>query len=247
MFDFNATDNRYTHMPFASPDAHGNAGEFCCILTNGLWKLHRFNGTRWKRLKTGLPDDATECGPVAEFADGQWKISFIAGGWSGDRRFRLYRMYGLDGEPMAQEFADVGYVWKDRIVYAGRRESIAIVEPGRTVTLTLNGVEYLYRVSCDPFQPNRMLISGQFRNGGIFSWAYQPGMKILKSVIADGVPAYKCAFYGSDCFYAERVEGFEERRIVKAASLELVDLNAEEYIAETETPTYSRSENMEFE
>jgi len=245
MFTFN--DSRYTHMPFACPDENGNPKQFCCIQNNGLWKLYHFTGQKWKRLKTGLPADATECGPTAEFEDGVWKISFIAGGWQGDRRFRLYRMYGINTEPMAQQFADVGFVRKDHVVYAGRRGPIVIVEPGRTVTLALHGVEFLYRVSYDPFQPNRLLISGQYADGSIFSLAYQPGMKILKNVIADGVPAYKCAFYGGDCYYAKREAEFEERRIVKAEDIRLVDLNAEQFISESEEPACSAPINAEFE
>ena len=244
MFKFN--DSRYTHMPFAAVRPDGQPEEFCCIEVNGLWKLYHFTGRKWKRVKTGLPADATECGPTAEFEDGIWKISFIAGGWKGDRRFRLYRMYGLDGEPMAQQFADAGFVQKDRVVYADRRGPLYIVEPGMTKILTFHGVEFLYRVSYDPFQPNRLLISGQYADGTIFSWAYQPGMKILRNVIADGVPAYKCAFF-RECYDAKREAGFEERRIVLASDVRLVDLNAEQFITETEQPTYLRSENVEFE
>jgi len=245
MFTFN--DSRYTHMPFAAVGPDGNTEEFCCIPVNGVWKLYHFTGTRWKRIRTGLPDDAFECGPCAEFEDGMWKISFVAGGAKSDREFKLYRLLGFDAEPMVQTAADVGFVWKDRVVHAGRRGPITVVEPGQTVTLTLPGIEYLYRVSYDPFQPNRLLISGQFPNGEIFSWAYQPGMKILKEVIADGVPAYKCAFYGGDCYYAKREVGFEERHIVQAESLELNELPAEEHIVETEEFTYARPENPEFE
>lgn len=245
MFTFN--DSRYTHMPFACPDENGNSKQFCCIQNNGLWKLYHFTGQKWKRLKTGLPADATECGPTAEFEDGVWKISFIAGGWQGDRRFRLYRMYGINAEPMVQQFADVGFVRKDHVVYAGRRGPITIIEPGRTVTLALHGVEFLYRVSYDPFQPNRLLISRQYADETIFSWAYQPGMKILKNVIADGVPAYKCASYGGDCYYAKREAEFEERRIVKAEDIRLVDLNAEQFISESEEPACSAPINAEFE
>jgi len=233
-------------MPFACPDADGNPKEFCCILTGGAWKLHHFTGKRWKRIKTGLPDDAFECGPCAEFEDGMWKLSFIVGGAKSARQFKLYRMLGFDAEPMVQVAADVGFVWKDRVVHAGRRGPITIIEPGRTVTLTLNGVEFLYRVSYDPFQPNRLLISGQFPGGEIFSWAYQPGMKKLYEVFADGVPAYKCAFYG-DCYYAKREAAFEERRIVRASDVRLVDLNTEQFITETEEPVYARPENAEFE
>src|SRR5574344_2215393 len=132
MFHFN--DSRYTHMPFAAPDADGKPKEFCCIQNDGLWKLYHFTGHKWKRLKTWLPADATECGPTAEFEDGIWKISFVAGGWDGDRRFRLYRMYGLNTEPMAQGFADAGFVHKDRVVLADRRGPIVINESGRKIT-----------------------------------------------------------------------------------------------------------------
>ena len=107
--------------------------------------------------------------------------------------------------------------------------------------------EFLYRVSYDPFQPNRLLISGQFPGGEIFSWAYQPGMKKLYEVAADGVPAYKCAFYEGDCYYAKREAKFEERHIFQAESLELNELPAEEHIVETEEFTYARPENQEFE
>lgn len=245
MFKFN--DSRYTHMPFAAPDADGKPKRFCCIQNNGLWKLYHFTGTRWKRVKTGLPADATECAPTAEFEDGIWKISFIAGGWQGDRRFRLYRMYGLGGEAMAQGFADAGFVWKDHIVYAGRRGPVTIAEPGRKITLDLHNVEFLYRVSYNPFQPNQLLISGQLDGGEIFSWAYQPGMKILRDVIADGVPAYKCALYGGECFYAKREDGFEERHIVKAGTLEMPEIRAEQFITEAEEFTSSRPSNPEFE
>ncbi len=245
MFHFN--DSRYTHMPFAAVGPDGNAEEFCCIPVNGVWKLYHFTGRKWKRIRTGLPDDAFECGPCAEFEDGMWKISFVAGGAKSDREFKLYRLLGFDAEPMVQIAADVGFVWKDHVVHAGRRGPVTIVEPGRTVTLALPDVEFLYRLSYDPFQPNRLLISGQFLNGEIFSWAYQPGMRILKEVIADGVPAYKCAFYEGDCYYAKREAGFEERRIAKAGSLVMNELPAEEHIVETETFTYARPENPEFE
>lgn len=245
MFHFN--DTRYTHMPFAAIGLDGDAKEFCCIQVGRLWKLYHFTGHQWKRLQTGLPADATECSPAAEFEDDVWKISFVAGGWEGDRRFRLYRMYGFNSEPMAQGFADAGFVHKDRVVLAGRRGPVVITEPARKITLSLDDVEFVYRVSYDPFQPNRLLISGQNVAGEIFSWAYQPGMKKLYEVVADGVPAYKCAFYEGGCYYAKRGAGFEERHIVKAESLELNELPAEEHIAETEEFTYARPENPEFE
>lgn len=241
MFEFK--DDRYTHMPFAAPDGK----QFCCIMVDGLWKLHHFTGTRWKRVKTRLPEDATECGPCAEFEDGMWKISLIAGGAKNDRQFRLYRILGIGNAATPLHEADIGFVRKDRVVYAGRRTPIRIAEPGRTVTLELSEAEFLYRVSYDPFQANRLLVSGQFRDGGIFSWAYHPGTRKLYEVVADGVPAYKAALYENDCYYARRDGEFEERHITKAERWELRELSAEKHITETEEQTYSRSPDPEFE
>ena len=233
MFDFNENDRRHTHMPFAACGGDGNPQEFCCISVNGLWKLHWRRGGKWRRIRTGLPDDATECGPTAEWEDGMWKVSFIAGGWKGDRRFRLYRMYGLDSEPMAQGFADVGFVRKDAVAMAGRRGPIVIRDSERIVTLAIPEAEYLYRLSYDPRRPNRLLVSGQFRGGELFSWSYAPGMDELVEIADSGVPAYKCALWDGQCCYAERIAGFEERRIVRAEHLEYTPLDAKAHIVET--------------
>ena len=66
MFDFSEGDSRYSHMPFAAFDGDGNPQEFCCLDVGGLWKLHWRRGRKWRRIQTGLPEDATECGPTAE-------------------------------------------------------------------------------------------------------------------------------------------------------------------------------------
>jgi len=108
-------------------------------------------------------------------------------------------------------------------------------------------VEYLYRVSYNPNNPNELLISGQYEDGSVFSWVYNPGLKVLKSIKTDGVAAYKCAFFNRECFYAERVDGFEDRHIVKAKSIEMTELPAEKYITATTEPTYVRSRNPVFE
>ena len=112
----------------------------------------------------------------------------------------------------------------------------------RTVTLEIPEAEYLYRLSYDPRRPNRLLISGQFRGGGIFSWAYAPGTGELLSVADSGVPAYKCALWDGDCYYAERIAGFEERRIVRAEHLEFTPLDAGRIIERTEH--YGGAENV---
>ena len=247
MFEFSEGDRRHTHMPFVAYDGNGSPQEFCCIQCGGLWKLHWRRGRKWKRIQTGLPEDATECGPTAEWEDGMWKLSFVAGGWKGDRRFRLYRMYGLDSQPMAQGFADVGFVRKDTVAMAGRRGPIVMRRPERTLTLDIPEAEYLYRLSYDPRRPNRLLISGQFRGGEIFSWTYAPGMRELLSVADNDVPAYKCALWDGACYYAERVAGFEERRIVRAERLEFTPLDAGRVIEKAEHNGGAESVPEEFE
>ena len=233
MFEFSEGDRRHTHMPFVAYDGNGSPQEFCCIQCGGLWKLHWRRGRKWKRIQTGLPEDATECGPTAEWEDGMWKLSFVAGGWKGDRRFRLYRMYGLDSQPMAQGFADVGFVRKDTVAMAGRRGPIVLKDAERTVTLEIPEAEFLYRLSYDPQRPNRLLVSGQRKGGEIFSWAYAPGMDELVELADGGNPAYKCAFWDGECYYAERIAGFEERRIARAEHLEMTRLDAKAHVVET--------------
>ena len=117
----------------------------------------------------------------------------------------------------------------------------------RTVTLEIPEAEYLYRLSYDPRRPNRLLISGQFRGGELFSWAYAPGMDELVAVTDGGTPAYKCAFWDGRCYYAERLAGFEERRIVRAEHLEYTPLEADGRVVET--IEYGKAENVpeEFE
>ena len=113
-------------MPFvahgAPPDYAPKA--FCCLKIGGKWKLHHCENGQWKRVYTGLPEDATECSPTAELVNGRWRISFIAGGHESDRRFYLYKIDGIGNIPEKVVSADVGFVFKNRIVYGGRSGGI---------------------------------------------------------------------------------------------------------------------------
>lgn len=235
MFDM---ENGNSHMPFVTSDGFGGDARFCCIMVNGKWKLHCKIGsaTAWKRIRTGLPEDATECAPTAQFEDGIWKISFIAGGFEGGRPFKLYRMYGLKSVPVVQEGADVGFVRKDTAVFANRRGPIYIKEPEYLLTLHLPAVQFLYRVSYLPERPNMLLISGKDLDDNLFSWAYLPRSKKLFTVTADGVPAYKCAIYRHRCYYAKKIgTDFEDRKIVTAGKYTLDPLpDVKKYISEEE-------------
>ena len=58
-------------------------------------------------------------------------------------------------------------------------------------------------------------------------------MKELLAVTDSGTPAYKCALWDGVCYYAKRIAGFEERRIVRAEHLEYTPLGADAHIVET--------------
>ena len=247
MFDFIAGVE--SHMPFAAPDpAHGFAPrEFCCMKIGGVWKIHQFRDGVWERVNTGLPDDMTECGPVAESVDGVWHLTFIAGGSERSRVFKLYHIGGLDegSLPVAVTAASSGFVMKSRLVYAPRSGPVTVEEPGRTMRIKFGDAEYLYRLSYDPFHPSRLLVSGQSFNGKIFSRLYDMVRGELFDLEADGEPAYKAALWKDQCFYAKRVgANFEDRRIVAANMLRKRRLDADLFLT-IETETNSRSAAME--
>lgn len=217
-------------MPFV---AHGETPElapkaFCCLKIGGKWKLHHCEDGKWKRVYTGFPEDATECSPTAEFVGGMWRISFIAGGHESDRRFYLYKIDGIGNVPEKVVSADVGFVFKNRIVYGGRSGGLYIVNGGNIQKLTFPDVEYLYRVSYNPDNPSEWLISGQTKLGGIFSRVCNIFEETVQNLCVNGKPAYKAALFDGRCFYAERGEnGFEDRRIAETADFTRTDLEFE--------------------
>lgn len=125
-------------MPFVAhatpPDYAPKA--FCCLKIGGKWKLHHCENGQWKRVYTGLPEDATECSPTAEFVDGRWRISFIAGGHESDRRFYLYKIDGIGNVSEKVVSADVWFIFKNRIVYGGRSGGLYVVSGGSIQMLT---------------------------------------------------------------------------------------------------------------
>lgn len=71
-------------------------------------------------------------------------------------------------------------------------------------------------------------------------------MKKLEKITDGGEPCYKCAFWHDECYYARRIAGFEERRIIRAEQLEITSLNADDFIVETEKAG-RMNENIEAE
>lgn len=250
MFDFN--NGVKSHMPFATFDPiSGGVKEFCCIMVNGKWKIHQFKDGKWQRVNTGLPEDATECSPSAEFLLGIWHLSFIGGGAETDRKFRLYHISDLNSGvlPLAVCPADVGFIQKNRLVYASRHGPIYVEDAGMTRKITFTDTEYFYRISYDPFNPNNLLISGQTFAGDIFSRSYNLVTGQLFDIETDGVPAYKTAIVKGEYFYARQTgNGFEDREIVKAERIRFRPLSvgmAEVYTVPNHRKSISINEEFE--
>ena len=72
-------------------------------------------------------------------------------------------------------------------------------------------------------------------------------MDELQAVADNGTPAYKCALWDGECFYAKRIAGFEERRIVRAEHLGYTRLDAKAHIVETIEYGKSMNTPEEFE
>ena len=218
-------------MPFI---AHGTAPAFtpeyfCCLMLDGKWKLHHFDSGEWKRIATGLPEDATECSPCAEYdpVNGKWRLSFIAGGFEGGRPFNLYLIEDL-GKPSPEKItaADVGFVFKNRIAYGGRTGMFFVADGVRTKAIAFANTEFLYRVSYNPNNPHELIFSGQADSGELFSRTYNLATHKAYELSADGLTAYKAAFFNGACYYAQRgkSDDFEERRIVNAKDFSLAEL-----------------------
>ena len=217
MFEFDG--EFFTHMPFAAPGAPPDFRpmEFCCIRIGEKWKIHRRIEGAWRRIPTGLPEDATECSPCGVYdpESGTWGVSFIAGGAEAFRPFYLYRIDDLE-KPRTRAViaADVGFTWKSRIVYAGRRSGIFIVDEERQTRYDFPDVEFWYRVSPNVERPQELIVSGAKFDGETFSWLFDPVRETLREVTVAGEAAYKGVFYKGTCYYAQRCGAFEERHIV---------------------------------
>ncbi len=136
---FEIDGNTKSHMPFIC-EGENEAKQFCCLLVNDKWKLHHFEDGQWLRVNTGLPDDATECSPSAFYMNGNYHLSFIAGGSESDRTFHLYEMESLDATPQKLCIASAGFSVKGRIFYARGSNVIYTFERGEQLEITLNNI-----------------------------------------------------------------------------------------------------------
>ena len=213
MFDFDRKRYHRTHMPFAVHDGD-RLREFGCVMINGLWKVHELVDGEWKRIDTGLPEDATECSPFAwwDAIENKLTITFIGGASAFSLPYRMYS--GEEGNFHEVTRASVGFCWKGMVVHGDGSNEFDIETEGMRRHITMNNVSYIYRLSLDGTNPTRILATCKLENDEITTYAIDYMRGTCEELIADGNHAYKPCLCDGLCAYAVKCgEGFEDREI----------------------------------
>lgn len=213
MFDFDREKYPKTHMPFATYDG-ARRREFGCVMVNGLWKVHELVDGEWRRVDTGLPEDATECSPFAWYdsVDNAFHLTYVGGASAFSVPFRLYGL--TNGEVREITRASVGYQWKGTVVHGDGSNEFDVERERERRHFVLNGVTYIYRLTHDATNPRTILASCQLGNDEIRTFAINMLTGECDELIADGQPTYKPCLLDNICAYAVKCgEGFEDREI----------------------------------
>lgn len=209
------------HMPYRAPAAAGEIGFFCCVKNGaGAWKLRRWWENSLQEVRTGLPEDWNECCPVADFDEGAFTLSFIAGPADASGRCGLYKFANLEDDEVVRLCdADVGFARQGWLVHGSRRGPLIVRRGGVERELHIAGLVFLYRACPDAFAPSRLLITATLKGrGDDSSIAYDFHDGDCRVVTGERGCLYKFAAHeGGGYVYAERGEGdFEDRRIALA-------------------------------
>lgn len=213
MFDFDRKRYPRTHMPFAVHDGD-RLREFGCIMVDGKWKAHELVDGEWRRIATGLPDDATECSPCAwwDAISDRLTLSFVGGASLTSLPYRLYA--GEEGDFHEVTYASVGLVHKGMVVHGDGSNEFDIETEGMRRHVTLSGVSYVYRLSLDENAPTRLLATCMMENEDIRTYALDIMRDTCHELIADGHSPYKACLCDGLCAYAVKCgEDWEDREI----------------------------------
>lgn len=219
-----------SHMPYLLPGSDEALLFFCLRNSNGAWRLHKAGRDGMERVETALPEAWNECCPVAVREDGALRLTFVAGpAAAGAERNCLMSMPDASAgyPPDKLELADVGFARQAWRVYAGRRGPLRL-ERGRDAwRLEIKGLDYLYRVCPDAWEPARLLITASIE-GRDRSLAYSLLDGSMTEYSFNGESLYKfCSAGAAGWLYAQRGEGdFEDRDIRFAAAGEVQASNA---------------------
>ena len=214
-------------MFFAGFGRAGCFGGFCCDVFCYLVLLSIFGGKRKFAYNKQVRSPDME------------RFVLQIGFHKKERRWGFNNFYRIDdlNNPIAEKvcLADVGFIWKNQIVYATRGGELSISGVRGTKNFHFNDVEWLYRVSYNPDNPHELLISGQKKGGYIFSWIFNPSKKYLYDLSDNGDVAYKAALFNGKCYYAKRGNGgFEDRHIVMAQNLRISELSYDDIVGNSQ-------------
>ena len=234
MFDF--SENIKTHMPFAAFGRNDGIVQTCCIMVDGLWKVHILDGNEWRRVNTGMPEDATECSPFIEYGPmtDTMSMTFIAGASKekGYMRFALYRIDDLE-HPAVRKIIDAncGFFWKTILVHAGAAGPVCIDRGEMRTSIEIKNCEYNYRVTSTGRSLFEILVTGQMHGGEIFTWLIDVNSKKTHVVTSNGGPLYKPCLINDEWYHCRKIgDEFEDRRIEKAENVILTPLEWDEHI-----------------
>jgi hypothetical protein len=224
-----------SHMPFLYMERHtGILYLFACKQLGGVWKLHRkryLMDEEWVRVFTGLPDDVTECSPVLMEAPYGVLLSLTCVGGS-EIGVRVVCMQGSTPDTLEPAVLFMkgfgGFVGLDGSVLYEKTGVIYVdSENGDRAELTLPEGYFIYRVSCNPLNRYVLYISCGKRNTEmITALEYNTVFKKEKSVLSDGIPAYKMSTYKGLLLYAKKVgETIDDREIIRAGVVSRLDSN----------------------
>jgi hypothetical protein len=238
-------------MPhFSNPDLEtGEVYIFCCRPVNGVWKIHKWTGKGWERVNTHLPETSIECSPVATVYEGICHLSFI-GEENISGSYCLFHICDVNENqpPVKVCEARVGFAKPYLIGYASHRGPITLDSPAYRTTITCNDLEFLYRLSFNPYDPTQIYISGQKYDETVVSRIYNQAENKLYDVIADGDVAYKMALNNNDIYYAKRIgKDFEDRQVFKAANVQYKEIPIDLLTIEEEYYPATYKEDEEFE
>ena len=240
-----------THMPyFSNYDLDtGEYYSFCCKQVNGIWKIHKWNGTEWERVNTYLPESSTECSPVATVYKGICHLSFI-GEENISGSYCLFHLCDIskDQPPIKICEARVGFAKPYLIGYGSHRGPIMLDSPSYRTIITCNDLEFLYRLSFNPYDPKQLYISGQKYDTTKVSRIYNRAENKLYEVVTDGDVAYKMAIKDDTVYYAKQIgPDFEDRKVFKAKNVQYKEIPIDLLTIKEEYYPATYKEDEEFE
>lgn len=241
IFDFQ--DGAMCHMPYVGYGVDDEVIASCCLKIDGKWKAHAFVDGVWTRVDTGFEKDATECSPFIwqDFDSGDYVMSVVSGGSGFENPgFDLYEVDKLfTGDQRAYRIlkSETGYSYKGIPVFARRLGPLCVArgqEAGFDEFKFPDG-SAIYRVTCDPFAPWRVIVSWETVLHETKAWVVDTReMRLFDLSVDGGTTPYKPCLFGGLCFHALKAgDDFEDRRIACSRSYRLNEIPFEGNIGYT--------------